>query len=970
MRRRLIAACGLAFAVAGCKKGPDAAASPHGGTGLHSNAQADSILTLGEAAYHRSEYDSAESILSAGRALAVASGDSQSVARADTWRGLTAMKQGIHASARALGESALAMKLRLGLKADLFRSYNALGLLAWLEGRYSDAQTLFAQARSSAEAEHDTVSLAKAVGNLGLVHSEIGDFQQARTEFAVLERVAHQSKDAKSEGNALSNRGMVETRDGNPTEAILWLQRARPLYAFVSSPDGEESVLGQLGSAYAMMDQPQKAIAYMDSAISVARSHDLVREQAEDLQIYAELLGEAGDHQAALRHLANARLLADSAGLGSRAGDIAGAQARELVSISRNDLALERAEEAAAIHLKAGAKLEEMEDRLLVAEIAEASHKGDKAQDELAQARKIASTLATPVASENVSLGTARVADLAADPAAVLRALPTDAAFPRMGESAAGEAEALRARAFARLRQWPEAVSAGQRAIASLELVRQGLGEGPLRAAFTSDKSQVYADLVIALLHLGRSSDAFEVADAARGKALLEHLSAMRGSVRASAGDLAEADRILRRIDYLTEKLRGADTARSTDRAVPMRRDLRDLADKLALARKQYEDRVSTVARTDPRGATLLGIDPVHAVDIRKTLLPNEVLVEYLATDQRLLIFAATRDTVLSASSVISLDDLANRVRLASELLRKSTTPRAGHEVMRALYDVLMDPVEKMKILRPGSTIIVVPHSALAYLPFAALVQPDGKLLVESYPLLELPSAAALPRLRSEVSSALGGSAVFAPFPDELAGTRDEAVAVSRMTPKAATYFGGRATERQVRAALATSGIVHIASHALLDQINPLFSHVELAAAARSSPDDDGSLAVHELLEIPVHSELVYLSGCETGAGASWSTSFRRSQDYATLSQAMLYAGAQNVVATLWRIDDAGASVFARRFYAALSSTDPVDAIAIAQRGMIRDARYAAPRYWAGYTISGSGEMKMGPQSHRTVAVK
>jgi CHAT domain-containing protein/tetratricopeptide (TPR) repeat protein len=963
-------ACGLTLMVVACGTAHDAGGPSHTTVALHSSARADSILTLGEAAYRRSEYDSAETILSAGRAIALASGDSQSVARADTWRGLTAMKQGLHKKARALGESALALKLRLGFRTDYWRSYNALGLLAWLEGRYSDAESLFINARRSAEAEHDTLNIAKAISNLGLVHSETGDFAQARNEFALLERVAHQSKDAKSEGNALSNRGMLETRDGNPAEAILWLQRARPLYASISAPDGEESVLGQLGSAYAAMDEPQKAIAYMDSAINVARSHDLVREQSEDLQIYAELLGEAGDHQAALRHLVNARLLADSAGLGSRVGDIARAQARELVSIARNDLALSRAEEAAAIHLKAGDKLEELQDHLLVAEIAQASHKADKAQDELSRARKIAATLQTPVASENVSLGTARVADLAADPAAVLRALPTDVAFPRMGASAEGEAEALRARAFARLRQWPAAVSSGQRAIASLELVREGLGEGPLRAAFTSDKSQVYADLVIALLHLGRSSDAFEVADAARGKALLEHLSAMRGSVRASSGDLVEADRILRRIDYLTEKLRGADTVRSPDRSVPMRKDLRDLADKLALARKEYEDRVSTVAKADPRGATLLGVQSVRARDIRMALLPNEVLIEYLATDQRLLIFAATRDTVLSTSTAISLDDLANRVRLASELLRKSTTVGAGRDVMRVLDEVLIDPVEMMRILGPGSTIIVVPHSALAYLPFAALIGADGKQLVESHPILELPSAAALARLRAGGSATSGAAAIFAPFPDELTGTRDEALAVTRMTNRPNTYFRGRATEGQVRAALMTSGIVHIASHALLDQVNPLFSHVELAMSTRASPGDDGSLAVHELLQIPVRSELVYLSGCETGAGAAWSTSFRRSQDYATLSQAMLYAGAQNVVATLWRIDDAGASVFARRFYAALSNTDPVDAIAIAQRAMIRDPRYSAPRYWAAYTISGSGEMKTLTQNHRTVAVK
>jgi CHAT domain-containing protein len=145
-----------------------------------------------------------------------------------------------------------------------------------------------------------------------------------------------------------------------------------------------------------------------------------------------------------------------------------------------------------------------------------------------------------------------------------------------------------------------------------------------------------------------------------------------------------------------------------------------------------------------------------------------------------------------------------------------------------------------------------------------------------------------------------------------------------------------------------------------MNAVNPMFSRIELASGKSGSPEDDGSLELHELLQMPVKSGLVYLSGCETGLGASWSTAFMQSQDYATLSQALLYAGARNVIATLWRIDDLGASVFAQRFYSALSKADPGDALAIAQRSMIRDARYAAPRYWAAYTISGSGLSRPG----------
>ncbi len=149
-----------------------------------------------------------------------------------------------------------------------------------------------------------------------------------------------------------------------------------------------------------------------------------------------------------------------------------------------------------------------------------------------------------------------------------------------------------------------------------------------------------------------------------------------------------------------------------------------------------------------------------------------------------------------------------------------------------------------------------------------------------------------------------------------------------------------------------------------------MFSHVELAPGRGSQPSDDGQLDVHELLRMHVKADLIYLSGCETGVGAAWSNSFRRNQDYATLSQALLFAGAQNVIATLWRIDDAGGSVFAQRFYRALRNNDVIDALAIAQRQMLLDARYAAPRYWAGYTASGSGLWRRVSQTPARVTVQ
>ncbi|HEY6225027.1 MAG TPA: CHAT domain-containing protein, partial [Gemmatimonadales bacterium] len=175
-------------------------------------------------------------------------------------------------------------------------------------------------------------------------------------------------------------------------------------------------------------------------------------------------------------------------------------------------------------------------------------------------------------------------------------------------------------------------------------------------------------------------------------------------------------------------------------------------------------------------------------------------------------------------------------------------------------------------------------------------------------------------------------------------------------------------TERRFRQALAAGGIVHVASHAQLDPSNPLFSAVAFAPHSNAT-DDDGRFELHELLGLTVSSPLVFLSGCETGLGPAGSTSFARGEDYATLAQAVLYAGARNVVATLWRVEDDGAAAFAARFYEHLRYGDPVQALALAQRHLLH-TRYSAPFYWAPYVIAGDGGSLTGAQTSHVASVR
>jgi CHAT domain-containing protein len=134
---------------------------------------------------------------------------------------------------------------------------------------------------------------------------------------------------------------------------------------------------------------------------------------------------------------------------------------------------------------------------------------------------------------------------------------------------------------------------------------------------------------------------------------------------------------------------------------------------------------------------------------------------------------------------------------------------------------------------------------------------------------------------------------------------------------------------------------------------NPMFSRLELARDNGGQPADDGRLEVHELLGLTIDARLVFLSGCETGVGAAHSTAFVQGEDYMTLAQAFLHAGAGTVIATLWPVEDAGAAAFAEAFYRELDRRSPVAALATAQRAMLADDRYGSPYHWAAYQLAG-----------------
>lgn len=911
----------------------------------------DSLLDAGEEAYWEGEYGTADSAWTRVLETARRRNDPVAEARALTWLGLSAWKRGDYEAARDLGERALDLKLRHDLRADLFRSHNALGLLAWHQGRLAEAVERFERAREAAEAVGDREGILKASNNLGLVQTDLGEFVAARQSYTRTLEASRALGEERITAAVLSNLASLEVTIGDPGRALRYLEEAREIQRSLDFVADEINTMGQIGNAWAAFGEPSRAIAVFDSALVGAREAGLSQEVASNLELLAHVYAQSGDYRRALAHFEEAQAVNRELGLELERATNLRNLAEIHVALGDLEHGEERAEEALTIHRAVGARHEEVVDLVVLADVHDRAGRSEAARRRLAEATTAAEAVGSRAARVAAALGKARIADRAGESRRVLSVLDRVEEDLEAGSyGGLWEAELFRARAHARDGDLVRAERAGRRSVEAVERDRRRFGSGALRTALVSSRRDAYEILIGILLEQGRPEAALAIADAARGRLLLAHL-ALGGAVPATSATRREA--LLWQIDALVEEIDAIEALPADDRTPKDVTTAMSLAERLAAARDEFA-RLSVTEAESERRLTLLGAAAPPVFEIRRALEPNELLLEWFVGSERTWIFAVTRDGVRAFDRAIANDAVTTRVRLARDRL-SSPRARVDTAVLAGLDALLLGPVREAGILARATRLLVVPHGPLGGMPFGALVDPQGRWLVETHALLHLPSAAVLPVVRSGGGATpLVRGSVLTPFPDRLPATLSEARLVAERLDGATAIVGRPATEAALRRALGSRGIVHVATHGVLNPTNPLFSRIELVRGA-GDPADDGRLEVHELLEIPVDSPLVYLSGCETGAGTSGRTAFETTEDHATLARAFLYAGAESVIATLWRVEDAGAAALAEAFYRHLRTQSPVDALAAAQRELAGGGRWSAPYHWAGYRISGRG---------------
>ena len=259
-----------------------------------------------------------------------------------------------------------------------------------------------------------------------------------------------------------------------------------------------------------------------------------------------------------------------------------------------------------------------------------------------------------------------------------------------------------------------------------------------------------------------------------------------------------------------------------------------------------------------------------------------------------------------------------------------------------------MDPLVNAGYLAGIRELVIVPDGVLNYLPFAALPVGRQRFLGDKYTIAYLPAAAALVR-----NSKASGRKLLAMAPSDahLPNALTEVRGIGRIFgPGSRVVVGKAATKTLFKQIAGDYDYLHLATHGSLNRNAPALSALEL----EPDKDNDGRLQVYEIAEMKLHARLITLSACDTGLGRGYFSETPAGDEFVGLTRAFLGAGGQDVLASLWAVNDESTRQLMVRFYRHLLAKNGSEALAEAQQELRRDPRYRHPYYWAAFVVSGS----------------
>lgn len=396
-----------------------------------------------------------------------------------------------------------------------------------------------------------------------------------------------------------------------------------------------------------------------------------------------------------------------------------------------------------------------------------------------------------------------------------------------------------------------------------------------------------------------------------------------------------------------------------------------DLEDKYFKLSQQYRYLLAQLETHYPRYYDLkYRRDVVSVPEVQKALDEKTALIEYFVGDSTLYAFVITQEDfqVTRLPLIKNLEEKIEKLLCATTAEQFKTFAETSYELHQALVQPIAD-----KAARPNW--IITPDGPLNHLPFEMLVTKlpllDTSIAYDSLsyllsqhsisyaysatlwlegvnhskPVAEHDLLAFAPEFKKSFPAGLppAGSYEFCGRLDstrsmvsELHSNKEEVEQIAELFEKKYDWWsrvfgkktkvltGATATERTLKSLdLNQYRYIHFSTHGAANRSIPDLSWILFTPG--ETPPEDNVLFLPEIYNLDLNARLVVVSACETGAGK-----ISRGEGILGLARGFLYAGARNLLVSLWKVKDPSTARLMQEFYSRLLAGES-EAVALQQ---------------------------------------
>jgi CHAT domain-containing protein/Tfp pilus assembly protein PilF len=825
-----------------------------------------------------------------------------------------------------------------GFERDVIYVLAELGMINWVQERYTEARQYSEASISLAEslksgttptgAWPDALGIAESLLTLGQLSARDGNIDQAGAQLTRGLDLLHELNSDHSYDFYITEiyaaLGRVYTSAGDHIKALQYLNSARKTATGGQIP----SVLNSLGYLYMEQEDFAQASVQFEQSLKLYRSVKNQKEESRVLLNLGVVQQRQGKHDEALalfRQSLETAIVTKLVDVQIAALEGIGVV---LTPQSRFDDALEALDKGLAIARETHDKMRETELLWRTAQTYQQMKDYARAEQFAQDAVVLARAMRLP---KLTFLATATLGDVYAannKPDLAIKIL----------QDSIDQIESLRGRVAGR---------------------EEGL------QLFFENKIGPYHSLVTLLTQQGKNFEALLYAERAKGRVLLDAVSGGKSDL---ANVLTEAERneeqhLIKKISDINQRIKS--------RPAGDRQAQNELYSQLDLARLELASFKDRIYVAHPESRLRSGVAQALTLASIKTLSATTDLayLEYVVTDRKVGVFIVKHNRVTNEPDIrylslpVNVDELRQKVNKFHSML---SARHPNHRALsRELYQLLIEPVAKE--LQNIRAVCIVPDSFLWTLPFQALTTKRGNYLIEQYALYYAPSLSVLHEMddRSRQTITNGSLIAFGnpvigrneklnqdlcPLPEAETEVAEVAATVPSKLKK--VLLGRAADEKSFKALAPDYATIHLATHGVLDNRDPLYSHL-LLTKTDGDVENDGSLEAREIMNMNLNADLAVLSACETGNGR-----ISPGEGVIGMSWAFFVAGTRSMVVSQWRVNSESTSQLMKNFYQALAQqpngANKSEALRNASVRLVKDARYRHPFYWAGFVLVGT----------------